>query len=113
MTLVLQRETTEYVYIGITGSTVSGEVEVAFTTPDMRPAGGDWYSAEKIEDDTHALWDDAQGSGVEGDWYIARLVGEYQNNEVVLDPEDYQVWVRLTDDAERPVRIAPVVLEIQ
>ena len=112
MSLVMQRETTEYVYIGVEGDTVSGDVEVAFLDAEQRPDTGDWSAAEKVDSDSHDLWDDAQSSGVAGDWYAARLIGDFGTGGLELTPGDYQVWLRLTDDTERPVRIAPVTVEI-
>jgi len=113
MSLILQRETTEYVYIGVTGDKVSGVAEVAFLDAAQRPTESDWSEAIKVEDDTHPLWADAFASEVEGDWYIARLVGTFgAGGGLDLAPGPYQPWSRLTDDIERPVRIAPVTLEI-
>lgn len=112
MSLVLQRETTEYIYIGVDGDTVDGDAELAFLDAEQRPDTADWTSAIKVEDDQHELWEDAQSSGVGGDWFIARLVGDFGAGGLVLEPGDYQPWVRLTDETERPVRLAPVTLEI-
>lgn len=110
--ITLQRETTEYVYLGITGDVPASDTEVAFLAPASRPEEADWETAILIEDDSNPLWADATGSGATGDYFLARLVGSFGENDVVLTPGDYQVWVRLTDTVERPVRIAPVALVI-
>ncbi len=112
MSITLQRETTEYVYVGIQGSTVTGDVEMAFLEAGLRPDTVDWHSSVKVEDDQSPLWEDAQTSGIDGDWFVACLVGEFGTGGKVLTPGDYQPWVRLTDDVERPVRITPVTVEI-
>ena len=112
MSITLQRETTEFVYIGVTGDTISGDAEVAFLDAAARPTTGDWSTAIKVEDDQHDLWEDAQASGVSGDWFVARLIGDYGTGGLELAAGDYQPWVRLTDTTERPVRLAPVTLEI-
>lgn len=112
MAIVIERETTEYLYIGATGDVPSTGAEVAFLAAGVRPTDLDWETAVVVDSDVHALWADAVASGVTGDFYIARLVGSYNGNTVVLTQGDYQVWVRLTDDTERPVRIAPVALEV-
>lgn len=112
MAVVMQRETTEYIYVGITGDVVSDVVEMALLPAETRPQETDWNSAEKVEDSQHELWDDATSAGLTGDWYVALLVGEYGANEVNPGEGDYAVWVRLTDTVERPVRIAPVTVEI-
>jgi hypothetical protein len=108
----IQRETTEYLYLGITGSVPATSAEVAFLAAAVRPEEADWETATIVDTDVHALWGDAVASGVTGDFYLARLVGSFNANDVVLTAGDYQVWLRLTDTAERPVRIAPVALEV-
>lgn len=112
MPLVLQRETTEYAYVGVTGDVPSVGAELAFLPAGERPDSGDWKAAVVIADTGHALWADAVASGVGGDYFLARLIGAYGGNDVVLPVGDYQVWVRLTDSVEQPVRIAPIALEI-
>lgn len=108
----IQRETTEYLFLGITGTVPATSAEVAFLAAAERPIEDDWESATIVDTDAHALWADALASGVTGDFYLARLVGEFNENTVILTAGDYQVWVRLTDTSERPVRIAPVALEV-
>lgn len=113
MALTLERETTEYIYLGVTGDVPSSGVEFAFLEAGIRPEEEDWKTGVLIDSDSHPLWDDAVSSGVTGDYYIAILIGSYNENDVVLSAGDYQVWVRLTDTTERPVRIASEVLTIQ
>ncbi len=109
--LVLQRESTEYVYVGVTGSAPTGACDVAFLPAGQRPVDTDW-SAATVVTDTHPLWADATSSGVAGDYYLARLVGSYGTGGVVLAPADYQMWIRVVGGAERPVRIAPVAVTV-
>jgi len=112
MAVVLQRESTEYMYVGVSGDVPSIGAELAFLAPAVRPEEIDWETAEVVDDAGHALWSDAVASGLTGDYYVAILVGSFGVGGVELLPDDYQVWVRLTDVTERPVRIAPVALEI-
>lgn|SRR5690606_33989625 len=112
MAITLQQETTEYIYVGVTGTPPSDGGELAFLAAGSRPQEQDWEEAELVSGEGHPLWDDARASGAAGDYYVAVLVGGYQNAGVVLSPGDYQVWVRLTDTTERPVRIAPEALEV-
>jgi hypothetical protein len=111
MTVTLQRETTEYVYMGFTGNVPSVGAEVAFLAAGVRPTT-EWSAATLIPNNSHPLWDDAVSSGITGDYYVARLVGSFSGTGVTLTPGDYQPWVRLTDTIERPVRIAPVAVTI-
>lgn len=111
MAVTLQRESTEFLYFGFTGDVPSVGAEVAFLTAGIRPTT-EWKAAIVVNNVGHALWDDAVASGVTGDYYIARLVGSFGSNDLVLSPGDYQPWVRLTGATERPVRIAPVAVTI-
>ncbi|GIH69432.1 hypothetical protein [Sphaerimonospora thailandensis] len=111
MSVVLQRESTEYVYLGVTGDPPTVGAEVAYLPAGTRPTEPDWHAAVVVGVG-HALWDDAASSDVTGDYYVARLIGGYGGNDLVLTPGDYQPWVRLTDTIEQPVRITPVALEI-
>ena len=108
----IDRDSTEYLYIGWTGTPPSVSAEIAFLSAGVRPTESDWEDAI-IVDDAHALWLDAVASGVSGDYYAAILVGSFNGNTVVLSgPAAYQPWCRLTDTTERPVRIAPVTVEV-
>lgn len=111
MAITLQRETTEYVYMGFTGTVPSVGAEVAFLAAGVRPST-EWTAATLVNNNTHPLWNDAVASGVTGNYYVARLVGSFGGTGVVLTPGDYQPWVRLTGATERPVRIAPVTVTI-
>lgn len=111
MSTTLERESTEYLYIGVTGDPPSVGADVAYLVSGVRPTVDDWHEAVVVGDSGHALWADAVASKAAGDYYVARLVGPY-NNDLILPPGDYQPWLRLTDAVEQPVRIAPVSLEI-
>lgn len=106
----IQQESTEYCYIGLTGGIPSVSAEIAFLPFGTRPTT-EWSAAE-IVDDQHALWVDAQASGLAGDYFLARLVGSHGGTGLVLTPDDYQPWIRLTDAVEQPVLIAPVTLTV-
>ncbi|WP_214103247.1 hypothetical protein [Acrocarpospora catenulata] len=112
MATVLQRESTEFIYSGVDGDVPSVGAEMAFLAAAVRPTSGDWEQAVLVPDNSHPLWADAVASGLLGDYYVAILVGAYGGTGVVLAPGDYQVWLRLTDTVEQPVRIAPTALEI-
>lgn len=109
---IIQVESTEYVYVGVTGTVPTSGAELAFLSAGSRPQEENWNAATVVDDDQDTLWLDAQAAGIEGDYYIALLIGSFGGTGVELAPGDYQVWVRLTDTVERPVRIAPVALEV-
>jgi hypothetical protein len=111
MATILQRESTEYLYAGVDGDVPSVGAEVAFLAAGVRPTT-EWEAAILVPDDSHPLWADAVASGLLGDYYVAILVGSFGGTGVVLAVGDYQQWLRLTDTTERPVRIAPVAVEI-
>jgi hypothetical protein len=112
MTAELERETTEYIYAGITGDLPSSTVETAILPAAQRPIETDWETSILINDDTHPLWADAISSGVTGTYFIGLLIGSFGGNTVVPAPGPYTIWYRITDVTERPVRIAPEALEI-
>jgi hypothetical protein len=113
MTLVIQRETTEYLYFGVTGDIPSVSAEVAFLAAGVRPTT-EWEPAVIINNSGHPLWDDAVASGVTGDYFVAILVGSFGGNTVILTgPALYQPWLQLTDVTERPVRISPETVDVQ
>lgn len=111
MAVTIQRESTEYVYIGVTGALPATGVETAFLAAGTRPTT-EWDTSILVNNSGHALWDEAVASGVTGTYYIARLIGSFGGTGEVLSAGDYQAWVRITDTTERPVMIAPVVLTI-
>lgn len=111
----IERESTEYIYIGVTGDVPSVGAEVAFLTAGSRPTAPDWNTAIIVDDAGDALWPDAQAAGVSGDYFVAILVGP-ENSGIDLSagaPADYQVWVKLTDTTEVPVKVAPAAVEVQ
>lgn len=110
MSVMIQRESTEYLYVGITGSPPSTDQELAFLEAPSRPTEQDWNAAILV-DDQHPLWNAANAVAT-GDYFVAILIGAFGETGVELLPGDYQIWVRLTDTDERPVRIAPVTLEV-
>lgn len=112
MSLVVQRESTVYIYVAVTGTAPSAGAEVALLPAGQRPLEADWETGVVVDDSDHELWFDAQGSGLEGDYYVALLIGSFGGNTVAPGQGDYQVWLRLTDVTEQPVMIAPVALEV-
>lgn len=108
----IDRDSTEYSYVGISGDVPSVGAEVAFLPAAVRPTEPDWSAAILVPDDTHPLWADAVASGVTGDYFVARLVGPFGGTGVVLAAGGFQLWLRLTDSVERPIRIAPVAVEV-
>lgn len=113
MAVQLQRESTVYLFHGVTGDVPSVGAEVTYLTAGVRPQETDWYAAIIVQDSSHALWADAVASGVTGDYYIARLVGSYNANDLILGQGDYQAWMRLSGTDERPVEICPEAVEVQ
>lgn len=112
MPITIQRESTEYVFLGLTGGVPATGVEMAFLAAGVRPTSPDWKTSVLIDTDVHALWTEAIAAGVTGDYYAARLIGAFGGNTVTLTAGDYQVWVRVTDTTEQPVKLAPVVLTV-
>jgi membrane carboxypeptidase/penicillin-binding protein PbpC len=109
--VTMQVESTEYLFIGVSGDVPSVGAEVAFLPSGVRPTT--WETATVVSEDTDPLWADALASGVTGDYFVAILVGAFGGTGVVLPTGDYQTWLRLTDAVEQPVRIAPVALEVE
>jgi hypothetical protein len=112
MATELQRESTEYVYVGVTGDAPSAGVELAFMQAGDRPDSGDWLAAILVDSAEHALWADAVAAVGAASYYAAILIGAYGGTGEVLAVGDYQPWLRATDTIEQPVRIVPVALEI-
>jgi len=108
----IDRDSTEYLYIGVTGTVPSVGAKVAFKAPPTRPTTPDWKTAILVNNSSHALWNDAVASGVGGNYYVAILVGAFGGGTVVLTQGDYQAWLQLTDVTEQPVRIAPAAVEV-
>jgi hypothetical protein len=107
----IQRESTEYVYLGVQGS-IPSSAELAFLDAGTRPTSGDWHSSTLVTSSGDPLWADAQASGATGDYFVALLIGAFGGIGIILTAGDYQVWLRLTGAVEQPVRIAPATLEI-
>ena len=108
----IDRDSTEFLYFGWTGDPPSVGAEVAFMDAGDRPIEADWKEGIVVTG-VHNLWADAVASGVKGDYYVAILVGSFNGNTVVLiGGQAYQPWNRLTDTTERPVRIAPITVEV-
>ncbi|PXY33564.1 hypothetical protein BAY59_10810 [Prauserella coralliicola] len=112
MTLELQRESTEFIFFGVTGDVPSVGADVAFLAAGVRPTPSDWKSAIVVPDSQHELWSDAVGSGAAGSYFVAILIGAHNGGTLVLDPGDYQAWARLTDTIEQPVRILPQAVSV-
>lgn len=111
MTVAIDRDSTEFLYVGVSGTVPEVSAEVALVEAGQRPGSEDWGSAT-IVDDQHELWADARASGATGDYYVAVLVGSYGDTGVALAEGDYQMWLRLTDTTERPVRITPEAVKV-
>jgi hypothetical protein len=111
MTLVMQRESTEYIYLGVAGNVPSVGAECAFLIAGVRPTSGDWKTAIVVQNGD-PLWASALSTGIVGAYYVAIKIGAFSGGTVILTQGDYQIWVRLTDSAEQPVRIAAEALEI-
>lgn len=115
MSITMEAQSTEYIYTGVTG-TPPTTAEVAFVAAGVAPASGDWHAATLITAQNDPLWDDAQASGVKGDYYLAILIGSFTGTSGVtpltLAAGDWQEWLRLTGATERPVRVAPVTVTI-
>jgi hypothetical protein len=111
MTLVMQRESTEFIFLGVAGDIPSVGAECAFLIAGVRPTSGDWKTAIVVVNGD-PLYDHAVSSGATGAYFVAIKIGSFSGGTVTLSPGDYQVWVRLTDVSEQPVRIAAEVLEI-
>lgn len=115
MSVVMEVESTEYIYVGVAG-TVPDSAEMAFMSAGARPTDADWHDATLVTSITDPLWNDAKNSGATGDYFLAVLIGSFVGTSgtagVTLAADDWQVWVRLTGPTERPVRIAPTTLEI-
>lgn len=112
MALEIQRESTEYVFTGWTGDVPAVGGDLAFLAAGVRPTTGDWKPAVVVDDSGDALWPDAVLSGVAGTYYIAIKIGAYNGGTLTLTPGDYQVWARLTDTDEQPVRIVPTTVTV-
>lgn len=110
MSAVIQSESTEYLYIGVTGSVPSGAVEVAFLAPTVQPSVSDWKTGIKVTS-AHALWPSVP-DGLDGDYFVAILVGSFGGGTVILSVGVYAVWVRLTDSTEQAVKLVPGKLEV-
>lgn len=112
MALEIERETTEYVYIGMTGTVPAVSAETAFLAAAVRPTT-EWDASIIVNNSGHALWADAVAAlGPGHDYFVARLVGSFGGTGEVLAAGSYQPWVRLTDTIERPVRRAPVTITV-
>lgn len=111
MALEFQRESTEWIYTGWTGDVPAVSAELAFLTAGTRPTT-EWQTAEIIADSQHTLWGDAVASGVQGNFYVGIKIGAHNGGTLTLEPGDYQIWARLTDTDEQPVRIVPQTLTV-
>lgn len=97
--LQLSSLSTEYVRVPVSAFEDGVEVnpsplavEMAFPAYGVEPAGGDWVTAE---------WEPGAACG---GWFARCLVGPA--GAVTLANGSYDVWVRVTDSPETPVRKA-------
>lgn len=102
MAITISRLTREFVSWTVdTGNDLAeSTAEVAFMEdPAQRPDTSDWEEAQLLQVPT--------SSGME--WQVRILVGPDHIESIDLTPsgealQDYQAWVRITDNPERPVR---------
>lgn len=87
--LSMSRLSREYVFIDIetTDDLSTATAEVAFMTATTIPTVSDWHPADLV-----------------GTWSIRILVGPGAVDAVELTPGDYQIWIKITDFPEAPVR---------
>jgi hypothetical protein len=114
MTLEQERESTEYMFTGWTGAPPATGAKVAFLDAAVRPAsdGSDWHDGIVVTS-AHALWADAQRTGLAGAYYVAILVGPRTGvGALSVAAGDYQRWEQLTDTVEQPVRRCPEAVTI-
>jgi len=105
MPLELSRLSRDYIYFNIDtpNDLTSSQGEATFLLAGELPIEDDWNAADIIDE--------------AGSWVLRILVGP--NSGVVTDsidltppseiPLDYQAWVRITDNPERPVRRPGIV----
>jgi hypothetical protein len=113
MSLIAQRESTVYSYVGMTGS-VPLTAETCLLVSGVRPTAADWHAAILVTSAASPLWADAVASKVGGTYYVARrIIGSFAGNDLLVGPGDYQQWLRLTGVEEQVVLICPVSVEVQ
>jgi len=102
MAVTLSRLTREFVHwpITTTNDLTGATAEVAFlANPSDLPDESDWEGAELVE--------------AAAGWLVRALVGPGHVDSIDLTPaggsQDYQTWVRVSDEPERPVRRPGVV----
>ena len=98
--LSMSRLSREYVFLDVQtpNNLSSSTTEVAFMSqPQDIPTTGDWENATLLD---------------EGGWRIRILIGPGHQDSVELSPGDYQVWAKIIDYPEQPVRRVGV-LEIE
>lgn len=96
--LTMSRLSREYVFLDVTtpNDLAGATAEVAFIgTPEGIPAPADWEAATLLLATT---------------WRIRVLVGPGHLDAVELSPGDYQVWAKITDSPEMPVRRVGVLV---
>jgi len=91
--------TTEYLFWVITSpdNLVGNTCEVAFVEGSETPSAGDWNNADVVEK-------------TEGQ--AARILVGPEGGELILSPGQYNVWIKITDNPEVPVRRVPTVLVV-
>jgi hypothetical protein len=104
--IVISRLTREYLFWGVeTPDDLStSTAHVAFMpNPEDIPEELDWHTANLVQ--SHP--------GGDSPWAVRILIGPDHASATPLNAgTDYQAWVRITDDPERPVRkISTIVVE--
>lgn len=87
--LSMSRLSREYVFVDIetVDDLSTATSEVAFMAAEAIPTVSDWHPADLV-----------------GTWSVRILVGPGSANAVELAPGDYQIWVKIIDFPEAPVR---------
>jgi hypothetical protein len=106
MATTQQVESTQYNYCGLTGN-APNTAEVAYLPAGTRPTEDDWNDAVLVTSNSNPLWAEAIASGAKGAYFVARLVGAFNSNDLTLAGGSYQEWLRLTGTDEQKVFIAP------
>ena len=99
MPLTISRLTREYIFSDlVTDDDLAGATaEATFQDPDVIPEEVDWETADLVSDN--------------GEWSVRILVGPGGTIELTAQeyPHDFQMWIRITDNPERPVRRPGIV----
>ncbi|GAC1397688.1 MAG: hypothetical protein NVSMB60_07970 [Mycobacterium sp.] len=100
--LTMSAQTTEYVHVsvsavfaGVTINPTTDVVSMAFTVPGTGPVSADWKAASWLVD-----------TSVTPNVYYARALIGPSGGVITLTAAVWDVWLRITDNPEAPVRRA-------